>query len=442
MSGKEQQLARSVGLFALVVYGIGDMVGAGIYATIGTAAGQMGNALWMGFAVSMVAALLTGLSYASIASRHPKAGGAAFVTERAFGSSFLAYVLGLTVAASGLTSMATGSRAFSENLQHFVGDVPVTALILCFLGFLALVNWWGIRESLWVNLLCTLVETGGVVFIIVVGARYLGDVNYLEVPAAAGGSVTLPLVLSGAVLTFFAFIGFEDMLNVAEEVKEPERTLPKGLLMALGTVAVLYILVSLTAVAVVPYAELADIKNGAPFAQITAKAAPWVPQWIFGFITIFAVANTALINFIMGSRLIYGMSRQGLLPAFLGVVHAKRKTPYRAIFVLAAIVAVLALIGNIGSLASATSLLLLGCFVVMNAALLVLQFRKGEARGSFEVPSFVPVCGILVCLALIVARVSAPGAGREAPLTALALVAGISALYFVVRPRKEAILES
>lgn len=442
MPDKEQQLVRSVGLFALVVYGIGDMVGAGIYATIGTAAGQMGNALWMGFAVSMVAALLTGLSYASIASRHPRAGGAAFVTERAFGSPFLAYVLGLTVAASGLTSMATGSRAFSENLQHFIGDVPVTLLILCFLGFLAFVNWWGIRESLWVNLLCTLVETGGVVFIVVVGAKYLGHVDYFEVPAAAGGQITPSLILSGAVLTFFAFIGFEDMLNVAEEVKEPERTLPKGLLIALGTVAVLYILVSLTAVAVVPYAELADIKNGAPFAQITAKAAPWVPTWIFGFITIFAVANTALINFIMGSRLIYGMSRQGLLPAFLGVVHARRKTPHRAIFILAVIVGVLALIGNIGSLASATSLLLLSCFVVMNAALLVLQFRKGEARGRFEIPSFVPVCGILVCLALIGARLTAPGAGWEAPLTALALVAGISALYFVVRPRKEAILES
>ena len=195
-------------------------------------------------------------------------------------------------------------------------------------------------------------------------------------------------------------------------------------------------LVSIAAISVVSYTDLANSQKGAPLAQIAKVAAPWVPHQIYTGITLFAVANTALMNFIMGSRLVYGMARQGLLPATLGLVHSTRRTPHVAILALAAIVSILAFSGDISELASATSLLLLLVFGLMNTALIVLKLRKGEAIGHFEVPVMVPLLGCLVCAALIVSRVTTAAAGTRAPLIAAMLLAVIAVLYFVVRPRE------
>src|SRR5687768_5465865 len=176
-------LLRTMGLFSLVVYGVGDMVGSGIYGTVGKAAGQMGNAVWLAFVVSMVAAMLTGLSYACIASRYPRAAGAAYVTHRAFHLAFLSYMIGLTVVASGLTSMAANTNIFATNVAVFV-PAPLWAIILAFLALMTFVNFWGIRESMWINLLCTVIEVGGLVFVVIVGARYWGSIDYLTTPRA------------------------------------------------------------------------------------------------------------------------------------------------------------------------------------------------------------------------------------------------------------------
>jgi APA family basic amino acid/polyamine antiporter len=426
-------LRRAMGLPSLVVYGVGGMVGAGIYGTIGTAAGALGNAVWIAFLIAMVAAMLTGLSYASLGARYPRAAGVAYVTERAYRRPALAYVVGLAVAMSGLTSMATGANVFARTLGALVPGLPTTAIVIGFLALLTVVNLIGIRESMWVNLACTLVEVGGLVLVIVVGARYWGQVDYLAAPP--GEALGPMLMLSGAVLTFYAFIGFEDMLNVAEEVRSPERNVPRGILLALLITTVLYILVSVTAVSVVPAAHLADATRGAPLAQLTGTAAPWLPGWVYGVITLFAVGNTALLNYVMGSRMLYGMARQGLLPAPLGRVGARRQTPHVAILVLGGIVLALAFVGDVAQLASATSLLLLSCFTVVNIALVVLKLRGGEPRGAFEIPLLVPIAGALVCLALIVARVTARGADPVAPWLALGLVVAIALLYLVLRPR-------
>lgn len=427
-------LARSIGLPQLVIYGMGGMVGAGIYGTIGAAAGALGNAVWMAFVISMIAALLTGLSYASLGSRYPKAGGVAYVTERAYGRPALAYIVGLTVTTSGLTSMATGANVFARTLASLVPDLPVGAIVLAFLAVLTVVNLIGIRESLWVNALCTLVEVGGLLFVIAIGAAYWGDVDYTAVPT--GHEFGASLLLSGAVLTFYAFIGFEDMLNVAEEVRAPETTLPRGIVLALVATTILYILISITAVSVVPPTELADTKtHGAPLAQITRVAAPWLPGWVYGVITLFAVGNTALLNYVMGSRMLYGMARQGLVPAALGRVHPRRRTPYVAILTLGACVAGLAFAGNIAQLASATSLLLLGCFTIVNVALIVLKRRADEPRGRFEIPTAVPALGAIVCVALIIARVTAAGADLWPVAIAGGLVVAIGTLYLLVGRR-------
>jgi basic amino acid/polyamine antiporter, APA family len=270
--------------------------------------------------------------------------------------------------------------------------------------------------------------------VIAVSLPYFGRVDYLETPSAAG-ALTLPLLMSGAVLTFYAFVGFEDLLNLGEEVKNPQRTMPWGIVFALGCVTVLYVLVSIAAISVVSYTDLADAQKGAPLAQITKIAAPWMPHQIYTGITLFAVANTALINFIMGSRLVYGMARQGLLPAALGAVNRSRRTPHAAILALAAIVSILAFSGDIAELASATSLLLLLVFALMNAALMVLKTRKSESKGEFEIPTVIPLLGCLVCATLIISRLASAAAGTRAPLIASLLLLMIGILYFVMRPR-------
>jgi len=424
-----------MGLGALIIYGVGDMLGSGIYALIGKAAGVMGNAVWLAFLASMIAALLTGLSYASLGSRHPRAAGVAFIAQRAFGQPFLSYLLGLAVVASGLTSMAAQSRAFSGYFLGLLGidaarSGPAIAVILGFIAVLTFINFWGMRESTWLNLLCTSVEVCGLFFVIAVGARFWGgEMNYLETPTAAAGvgAITFPLVLSGAVLTFYSFVGFEDMLNVTEEVKDPRRNFPIAVLTALAITTVIYMAVSLTAVSVVPHAELAV--SGQPLVEVVKRAAPWFPSGAFSFIALFAITNTALLNYIMGSRLVYGLARQGLVPRQLGAVHPRRRTPHIAIFTLLVIVLILAISGNVAQLASATSVLLLGVFIVVNAALIVLKRRSEEPRGSFEVPIAVPTLGILTCAVILW------HAKPAALLTALALVGGIALLYLLIRPK-------
>lgn len=425
-------LARRIGLFSLIVYGVGDMIGSGIYGTIGVAAGAMGNAVWLAFLISMFAAMLTGLSYASLGSRYPKAGGASYVMQRAFKRPFLSYVVGLAVAASGLTSMAAAANVFASTLIPVFPEVPVKGILIGFVVLLAVVNLVGIKESMRMNLICTAVEVGGLIFIIIVGAKYWGNVDYLEVPD--GASLTAPLLLGGAVLTFYSFVGFEDMINVSEEVKNPERNMPKGILYALLIATVLYMAISITAVSVVPYTDLANPEKGAPLVQLTGIASPWLPGWVFGAITLFAVANTALLNYIMSSRMLYGMSNQKLLPDTFGKVHVRFRTPYMAILFLGGVVLILSLIGNIAQLASATSLLLLACFCLVNAALVILQRREGEPPGRLEIPAFIPVLGFLVCGGLIFARVTAPNAEPRAPFIALGLVVLISIVYYFMRP--------
>jgi len=430
-SGGEPALRRTIGPVQMALYGLGSMLGSGIYGLIGKAAGDAGNALWLAFVVALVVALLTALSYASLGSRHPRAAGAVFVTERAYGFRLLSFMVGLALVASGLTSTATQARVFAANLAELLGlgNVPLAWLALGFLLVLTGIVFRGIRESMWVNVLCTLIEAGGLALVILVGMSYWGSVDYLETPATQGGDPAALLVMQGAVLAFFAFIGFEDMINVAEETREPERTLPLGLILAMAGAAILYIAVAITAVSVVPWRELAAAPG--PITEVMGRAAPSIPPSVFTLITLFAVANTALVNYITASRLVYGMARQGLLPARLGTVHAGRRTPHLAIAALLLVLAPLALLGSIAELAAATVLLILAVFVVVNGALLVLQRRKGERPGRFEVPRFVPALGATVCLVLIVVRV---GTGDwRAPALAGALLLFALGAYAAMR---------
>jgi APA family basic amino acid/polyamine antiporter len=423
------ELQRSIGPFQLTFYGLGSMLGSGIYGLIGQAAGEVGNAVWLAFVAALVAALLTALSYAS---RYPRAGGAAYVTQRAYGLPILSFVVGLAVVCSGLTSVATQSRVFAANIAALFGldALPVTAVALGFLLLVSGLVFRGIRESMWVNVLCTLVEAGGLLLVIAVGLPYWGSVDLLQTPLHPGEDAFFLLVLQGAVLTFFAFIGFEDTINVAEECRNPQRTIPIGLVCAMLTGALLYVVVAVTAVSVVPWQELAAAPG--PLTEVMRRAAPWLSPVVFTVITLFAVANTALVNYLTASRLIYGMAGQRLLPAGLGRVHHRTRTPHVAIASLLAILLPLVLFSSIGQLAAATVLMLLVVFAVVNAALFALKGRPGEPSGAFEVPRWVPALGTSVCLLLIIVRVST-GDWRAPALAGLLLLAILGVYGIKVR---------
>ena len=424
-------LMRTIGPAQMALYGLGSMLGAGIYGLIGKAAGQAGNAVWLSFVVALVAALLTAFSYASLGSRYPRAAGAAYVTERAYGFPLLSFMVGLALVCSGPTSIATQSQVFAANIAALFGleSIPLSWLALGFLLILTGLVFRGIRESMWVNVLCTLIEAGGLVIVIVAGASYWGSVDYLETPTLPGSDHAALLVMQAAVLAFFAFIGFEDMINVAEETRDPERTVPLGLILAMAAAAVLYIAIAVTAVSVVPWQELAEAPG--PITAVMERAAPSVPPLLFTVITLFAVANTALVNYVTASRLIYGMARQGLLPQRLGNVHAARRTPHLAVAALFLVLAPLALLGTITELAAATVLLLLLVFTVVNGALFILKGRDGEKRGRFEIPRALPALGALTCLILIVVRVAT--GDWQAPALAGALLVGAFALYVLMQ---------
>lgn len=233
--------------------------------------------------------------------------------------------------------------------------------------------------------------------------------------------------MQGAVLTFFSFIGFEDMLNVAEEVKDPKRNMPLAIILAMVAATVIYMAVAITAVSVMHWSQL---PKSLALVKVVETAWPWFPPIVLSVITIFAVSNTALVNWVMGSRLLYGMSKQGLMPEALGKVHRTRRTPYVAILVIFGVVLVLSLIGDIKALASSTVLLLLTVFTIVNVALVILKGRSGEPQGSFEVPVIIPILGAMVCAALIVTRLFQSG-DYTAPLIAIGLILLITVLYFV-----------
>lgn len=426
-------LVRRISLISLIFYGIGDILGAGIYGLVGKAAGLMGNGVWLAFLISAAAAIFTGLTYASLGSRYPRAAGIAYILKKSFGSNFLAYVFGIMVLCSGLVSMATASRAFSG---YLVGMIPALSLnmgIFVFIGLLTLIVLKGIKESMWANIVCTVIELSGLLLVIVVGISFIGDAPLLDFTSVQNPTpqLQMPLMLTGAILTFYSFMGFEDIMNVAEEVENPQRNLPIGIIVAVLVSSVIYMLISIIAVSVIPSHELATSTQ--PLVDVVAKAAPWFPSKIFSIISMFAISNTALLNFIMGSRLVYGMSREKLLPKVFGYVSAKTHTPINAIFVCIGVVLFMAFTGEIAVLAKSSSLLLLSGFFLMNVSLIILKKKKPEEKGRFEIPYFIPVVGALLAITLI------GSATFEEAKRAIGVFVVSSVLYFIVRPKADAI---
>jgi amino acid transporter len=433
------ELKRVMGPGLLLLFIVGDILGTGIYALTGQVAAEVGGVVWLPFLIAFLVALLTACSYLELVTKYPQAAGAALYTHKAFGVHFVTFLVAFAVMSSGITSAATASRAFAANFSTSLGlDLGVWGVPLIAVGFIALVaavNFRGVGESVKLNVVLTVVELTGLLIIIGIGLWAIaggeGDVSRAWTFATPEGSGTFWPVVAATGLAFFAMVGFEDSVNMAEECKEPSRLFPKVLLTGLAITGVIYILVAISAITLVPANELGEGET--PLLKVIQAGAPAFPISIFAIITMFAVANSALINMMMASRLIYGMARENVLPAMLGKVHATRRTPYIAIvFTSLLAVCLILFAGGVPALGGTTALLLLCVFAIVNVAVLVLRKDKVDHK-HFRTPTILPVLGVISCVFL-----AGPWAGRDpvqyaiaAALLGLGVILWIATVQFM-----------
>ncbi len=406
-------LKRVMGPGLLLLFIVGDVLGTGIYALTGQVAAEVGGVVWLPFLVAFLVALVTAFSYLELVTKYPQAAGAALYTHKAFGVHFLTFIVAFAVMSSGITSASTAARAFSANFAEVVGlevgeGIGITLIGLGFMGLIAAINHRGVGESVKANVLLTCVELTGLLIIIGIGVWALGggEGDFSRVTEFdTGERSVIGGVIAATGLAFFAMVGFEDSVNMAEETKDPRRIFPKVLLLGLGLTGVIYVLVSISAIALVPADALSE--GDTPLLQVVEAGAPAFPLGLFGVITMFAVANSALINMLMASRLVYGMSRERVLPSLLGRVHPTRRTPTTAIlFTTALAFGLITFVGAVPDLGGTTALLLLCVFTVVNIAVLVLRKDRVDAD-HFRTPTFLPVVGAIAC-----AYLATPWAGR------------------------------
>jgi basic amino acid/polyamine antiporter, APA family len=393
-------LKRAISRNMLLLFVVGDVLGAGIYALVGTIGDRVGGAIWAAFLLAIVLAFFTAVAYAELVTKYPQAAGAALYVNKAFGIRFLTFMVAFAVMCSGLTSAATLSRAFGgDYLGEFV-SLPTILVSFGLLLAVAAINSRGIGESVKVNVGFTLIELTGLVLVVLIGAAAVfdgvGDTGRaFDIKA---GESLIPAVIAGAGLAFYAMIGFEDSVNVAEEAREPQRDYPRALFGGLLIAGVVYLLVSIVASMAVPNATLAE--SDGPLLEVVQVGPLAMNTQIFAAIALFAVTNGALINMIMASRLLYGMSIQGIVPGVFSKVLPGRRTPLVAIVFTTALAMILASTGDLSTLADMTVLLLLTVFVLVNISVLVLR-RDHVDHDHYHAPTVLPVLGIGISIAVM-----------------------------------------
>ena len=422
VAGEEKtELKRAIGPKLLLLFIVGDILGTGVYSLTGKVASEVGGAAWVPFLVAFAIALVTAFSYLELVTKYPRAAGAALYTHKAFGIHFVTFLVAFTVMCSGITSASTASNAFAANLADGFGlDGESTSLVLvialAFMLLVAAVNFRGVGESVKANVVLTLVELSGLLLVILVGiyAASGGKADFSRVTVfdTSGDKSVFLAITAATSLAFFAMVGFEDAVNMAEETRDPVRVFPKMMLTGIGITGVIYVLVAIFSVALVPVGELGE--GDTPLTKVVSAGLPDFPvDNVMPFIAMFAVANSALINMLMASRLIYGMARQEVLPPVLGRVHSGRRTPWVAIVFTTAIAFGLIYFVStsdsdvVPALGGTTALLLLGVFTIVNIAVLVLR-RDPIDRKHFRTPTPLPVIGALACFFFVL-----PVTGRD-----------------------------
>jgi len=393
-------LARSLTLPLAILFGLGVTIGAGIYVLMGAAAGRAGMHAPLAFVLAAIVMAPTAASFAELATRMPVSAGEAAYVREGFSSERLSLVVGLMVIAVGVLSAAAISRGSAGYIRELTG-LPLAIVVPAVVLAMGAITAWGIKESVSVAALMTLIEIGGLVAIVVVGAASSPQIVE-RVPEIWTGVASLPVltgVLSASLLAFFAFIGFEGLANIAEEVEAPERTLPRAILWTLVLSTLLYIAVVWVALVAVPSRELAA--SEAPLSLVFSRVTS-APPLLITVIAIVATINGIIAQMIMASRVIYGLATREQLPRPLAVVRKETHTPINATILVTAIVLAAAVAFPLEPLAEWTSRLTLMIFCFVNAALILIK-RKDGSRPAFSVPVWVPRVGLVLCLLLLAA---------------------------------------
>ncbi|MCC3653537.1 APC family permease [Streptomyces sp. S07_1.15] len=395
-------LKRVLGPKLLILFVVGDILGTGIYATTGKVAGKIGGALWLPFVIGFVLALLTAASYAELVGKYPKAAGAALYTQKAFKVPFLTFIVAFMVMSSGLSSASAAARAFSGDYMAEFADVPPPLVAVAFVLALAALNLRGVSESVKANVVLTLVELSGLLVIIGIGAYAVlsggGEPSRLgEFEAGGTGFALMTSVLGATALGFFAFVGFEDSVNMAEETRNPVRTFPRALFVGVAVTGTIYVLVALISSLLVDYRVLEG--SSGPLLEVVKAGGVDFPPELFALIALFAVTNSALINMMMASRLVYGMANERILPRAMGRVLPIRRTPVTGIAFTTLLTLGLVSTGEIEGLGDTTAFLLLCVFALVNVSVLVLRRDRVEHR-HFRTPTALPLLGAVTALLL------------------------------------------
>ena len=418
------ELKRHMGLFQLTMYGTGLILGAGIYVLIGEAAGFAGDSVWIAFALGSVVALFAGFSYAELSSIFPKAAAEYVFIKNAFKNNFFAFLIGWLTAVTSIITAATVALGFGGYFAEFV-NIPIIISAIGLLVILSIVNFVGIRESAWTNTIFTIIEASGLILIIIIGFTFANPepVNYIESPSGFTG------IVIAFVLIFFAFIGFEDMANIAEEVKKPKKTLPKAIILSVVIAGILYVLVSLAVVRVVNWEELAN--SSAPIALVAERGLGAEAHILLSSIALFAITNTVLITLVAGSRIFYGMAKEKVFPAIIGKIHLKTKTPWVAVIVILITSIAFTLIGDIVIVANITVFAIVITFAAVNLAVIVLRYTEPDIERTFKVPINIGKFPILPLFGLGISVYMAFQFEIEVMFVGIAII-GIGAVFYKI----------
>lgn len=371
-SGK---LSRELSLFQVTVAGAGIILGAGIYALIGVAAGITGNSIWLAFLIAAAISALTGLSYAELSSVFHKDAGEYDYVAAAFNKK-IGFLIGILVVLSGFFGAATVAIGFGGYLSNLL-NLP----LLYYAAFLILVcsaiNYFGIRTSARVITAFTFIEAAGLLIIILIGLKSFGGVDYLEMPNGYTG------LFEAAALVFFAYTGFEAIVKLSEEAKNPAKTIPKAIVYSVGITTVLYVLVSISAISILDWQKLSS--STAPLADVAAVSFGGVAFLALAVIALFSTSNTVLMLVVTTSRMVYGMAERKAFPGFLARVNDRYKTPIYAILLTGIISILLLSIESLETIAYLTNFSLFATFALINLSVIVLRY-KSKAKRAFKVP--------------------------------------------------------
>lgn len=394
---KKLTLRRDLGLLEATSAGVGIISGAGIYALMGVATGMAGNSVWLSFLFASLVAVFSGLSYAELSSMFPKDAGEYVYAESAFGSK-IAFLVGWLILSSGIIAISCVALGFAGYFQALIG-LPLLVSAVGIIALIAIVNYIGVRESANLNIIFTIIEVGGLILIAVIGISKWGTVDYLAMPHGTPG------LLGAASLIFFAFIGFESVIKLAEETKNPEKTIPRALLLSILITTILYIFVAISAVSVMGWEELGA--SSAPLADVAASVLGSKAFVLLAVIALFSTANTMLISLLSTSRIAYGMGVDKSLPKSLAIIHPQRQTPWVAILCITAIAVLFVVPNDIGAVAEMTNLAIFVTFIFVNLSLLMLRMTDPKMPRPFKAPlnigkiSLTPIIGITLCVFML-----------------------------------------